>query len=63
MIVLCELLAVVGAADQVTPAAGVTVMLAPVPRPVTVTLALATGILRGAAPLTTLVIPAKTSLT
>ena len=63
VVVLTKLLAVVGAADQVALAAVVTVIGAPVPKPVTVTLALATGILRGAAPLTTLVIPAKTSLT
>ena len=56
------MLAVVGAADQVALAAVVTVIGAPVPRPVTVTLALATGILRGAAP-APIEVSARTSLT
>ena len=62
VVVRAKLLAVVGAADQVALAAVVTVIGAPVPKPVTVTLALATGILRGAAP-PTIPIPATTSLT
>ena len=62
MVVRAELEAVVGAADQVAPAAGVTVIAAPVPRPVTVTLALATGILRGATP-APIEVSARTSLT
>ena len=62
MVVRAELEAVVGAADQVAPAAGVTVITAPVTRPVTVTLALITGILRGAAP-APIEVTARTSLT
>ena len=57
-----ELLAVVGAADQVAPAAGVTVIVASVTRTVTVTLTLTTGILRGAAP-APIEVTARTSLT
>jgi len=50
MVVSSELLAVVTPAHQVTLAAPVTVIDAAVPRAVTVTLALTTGILRSAAP-------------
>ena len=50
MIISPELEAVVGAADQISPAPGVTIMLAPVTGPVTVTLPLVTRGLGGAAP-------------
>ena len=62
MIISPELEAVVGATHQVSPAPGVTIMLAPVPGPVTVTLPLVTRGLRGAAPPVSKV-PAPTSLT
>ena len=50
-----ELSAVVAAADQVPHTARVTVVPAPVPGSVTVSLPLLTGLLRGAAPLTVVV--------
>ena len=56
-----ELEAVVGAAHEVSPAPGVTIVTAAVTGAVTATLALAAGILRGAAP-TTIEVTARTSL-
>ena len=56
-----ELEAVVGAADQVAPAPGVTVITAAVTGAVTVTLALSAGILRSAAP-ATIEVTTRTSL-
>ena len=50
MVVGAKLEAVVGAAYQVSLAASVTIIVAAIPGPVTVTLAIATGDLRGAAP-------------
>ena len=61
MVVVAKLLAVVAPADQVATAAGVPVMLAPVTRPVTVSLALPTRVLGSAAPPAPIV-PARTSL-
>ena len=46
MIIVPKLLAVVGPAHQIPPAAPVTIIIAPVTRPVTVTLTLITRILR-----------------
>ena len=62
MVVQTKLLAVVGAADEVTLAASVSIIQTAITRPITVTLTLITGVLRGAAPLT-IIIPASTSLT
>ena len=62
MVVCSELEAVVAPADQVATAAGVAVMLAPVTRPVTVSLALPTRGLGSAAPPAPIV-PASASLT
>ena len=62
VIVCTELEAVIGSTHQISPAARVTVMLAPVTRPVTVTLTLITRGLRGAAtPFSK--VPAPASLT
>jgi len=62
VVVGAKLEAVVGAADEVTLAAPVPVIVAAITRPVTVTLALVTRVLRSAAPLA-VIIPASTSLT
>jgi len=62
MVVGSKLETVVGATDEVSLAASVSIIVATVPRTVTVTLSLIAGVLRGAAPLT-IVIPASTSLT
>ena len=62
VVVQPELEAVVAPADQVATAAGVAVMLAPVTRPVTVSLALPTRVLGSAAPPAPIV-PASASLT
>ena len=62
MVIRAKLEAVVRATDQVAAAAGMTVIAAAVTRSVTVTLALATGILRGAAP-APIEVAARTSLT
>ena len=62
MVEEAELLAVVGGAHELAPAAGVAVMQPPVPRPVTVALAvLARGLGGAAAP--TVVVPARTLVT
>ena len=62
MVVGAKLEAVVGAAYQVSLAASVTIIVAAIPGPVTVTLALVTRGLRSAGPLA-VIIPASTSLT
>ena len=62
MVVQTKLLAVVGAADEVTLAASVSIIQTAITRPITVTLTLITGVSRSAAPLT-IIIPASTSLT
>ena len=49
MVEEAELLAVVGGAHELAPAAGVAVMQPPVPGPVTVALSLPAGVLGGAA--------------
>merc|ERR1711894_297394 len=62
MVVGSKLETVVGATDEVSLAASVSIIVATVPRTVTVTLSLIAGVLRGAAPLT-IVISSSTSLT
>ena len=62
MVVSSKLETVVGATDEVSLAASVSIIVTAIPGTVTVTLTLITGVLRGAAPLT-IVIPASTSLT
>ena len=62
MVVGSKLETVVGATDEVTLAASVSIIVATVPGTITVTLSLIAGVLRGAAPLP-IVIPASTSLT
>jgi len=62
MVVGSKLEAVVGATDEVSLAASVSIIVTTVPGAITVTLTLITGVLRGAAPLT-IVIPSSTSLT
>ena len=62
MVVGSKLETVVGATNEVSLAASVSIIVTAVPRPVTVTLSLIAGVLRGAAPLA-IVIPASTSLT
>ena len=57
VVVGAKLEAVVGAADEVTLAAPVAVIVAAITRPVTVTLALVTGGLRSAAPLAVIIPP------
>jgi len=62
MVVSSKLETVVGATDEVSLAASVSVIVTAITRTVTVTLSLIAGVLRGAAPLA-IVIPASTSLT
>ena len=57
-----ELLAVIGAAHELAPAAGVPVVAAAVPRAVAVALAVLAGLLGGAAP-PPVIVPARASLT
>ena len=61
MVVQTKLLAVVGATDEVTLAASVSIIQATITRPVTVTLTLITGVSRSTASLA-IVIPPSTSL-
>jgi len=62
VVVSSELETVVGAAHQISLAAGMTIIETAVPRSVTVALALVTGIFRGAASLT-VIVPTSASLT
>ena len=61
MVVMSKLLAVIGAADQISLAASVAIIEAAVTGPVTVTLALVTGVVRSAASLA-IIISSSTSL-
>ena len=62
MVVGSKLETVVGATDEVSLAASVSIIVTAITRTITVTLSLIAGVLRGAAPLT-IVISASASLT